>query len=39
MTSTRTRNTPGNYDLEQWSYDRNVTIGDIFESFGFQDVN
>jgi hypothetical protein len=25
MTSTRTRNTPGNYDLEQWSYDRNVT--------------
>jgi len=25
MTSTRNRNTPGNYDLEQWSYDRNVT--------------
>lgn len=25
MTSTRTKNTPGNYDLEQWSYDRNVT--------------
>jgi hypothetical protein len=25
MSSTRTRNTPGNYDLEQWSYDRNVT--------------
>jgi len=25
MTSTRTKNTPGNYDLEQWSYDRNAT--------------
>ena len=25
MSSTRTKNTPGNYDLEQWSYDRNAT--------------
>lgn len=24
MASTRTRNTPGNYDLEQWSFGRNV---------------
>jgi hypothetical protein len=24
MSSTRTKNTPGNYDLEKWSYDRNV---------------
>ena len=24
MSSTRTKNTPGNYDLEQWSYGRNV---------------
>jgi len=24
MSSTRTKNTPGNYDLEQWSYVRNV---------------
>jgi len=25
MASTRTKNTPGNYELEQWSYDRNVS--------------
>ena len=24
MSSTRTRNTPGNYNLEQWSFGRNV---------------